>query len=199
MAHLTASLLSASIESVNGPNQTDIDDKLTQIYSYYCNGGLYHILLKEVSKLLVLSFTYLITLALCVLPWTSVLACTSAADCRSIEEYLRQGYAAMATASPTLLLYAATILIVIFCIQLYASISTLMNGFAMYRFYHRSLRVSMDLFEGSSWGQIVDRVVYFQSEANILQMTSVVHISEREIASRIQRRDNYMYDYATDS
>ena len=139
---------------LSGFSQLRVDQRLVDIYTYFYQGGYPLMLLKEIGKLIMLSFTGFFTLLLYLMPWNQVLSCRDTNTCESLESYITLGIHSHRGNPSTYILLG--VLSALLLVQTCLSLMKIIHAKEMHFFYTHSLLILQEDLDTISWRQVIN-------------------------------------------
>ncbi|GAV90181.1 APG9 domain-containing protein [Cephalotus follicularis] len=185
-------------ESLNGEPIADLDLFFERLYSYYCEKGLWCIIIKWVVELLSLGFTICFSgFFLLFVDWNGLRNAKCGMDavesgikpCDLAKEALHQHPLTPLTLSKAIIVgYLGLFsLYWIFCFLRF--FVQLKDTLGIRHFYYNCLRVTDNEIQTMPWATILDKVVRLQ---NSQQLCVVKDLSAHDVVMRLMRKENYL-------
>lgn len=186
------------VEALIGKPINDLDLFFERIYSYYCNKGLWCIIIKWIVELLSLAFTICFSgFFLLYVDWHGLRNAKCGMDavesgirpCDLYEEALHHHPLTPFTLSKAVIVgYLAIFTIYwIFCFLRF--FAQLKDTLKIRHFYLKSLRVTDNELQTMPWELILEKVVLVQS---VQQLCAVKDLSIHDVVMRLMRKENYL-------
>lgn len=185
-------------ESLNLEPITDLDLFFERLYSYYCEKGLWCIIIKWIVELLSLGFTICFSgFFLLYVDWNGLRNAKCGMDavesgikpCDLAKEALHEHPLTPLTVSKAVIVGYLGIFSIywIFCfLRFFAQLKDIL---ATRHFYYDSLHVTDNELQTIPWATILEKVVQLQ---NSQQLCIVKHLSAHDILMRLMRKENYL-------
>ncbi|XP_057513286.1 autophagy-related protein 9 isoform X1 [Actinidia eriantha] len=185
-------------ESLNVEPIADLDLFFERLYSYYCEKGLWCIIIKWIVELLSLAFTICFSgFVLLYVDWNGLRNAKCGMDavesgikpCDLSEEALHQHPLVPFTLSKAIIVGYLGIFSIywIFCfLRFFAQLKDILK---IRQFYYNSLCVTDNEIQTMPWASILEKVVQLQSSQ---QLCVVKDLSAHDIVMRLMRKENYL-------
>ncbi|XP_002532369.2 autophagy-related protein 9 [Ricinus communis] len=185
-------------ESLNVEPIADLDLFFERLYSYYCEKGLWCIIIKWIVELLSLGFTICFSgFFLLYIDWNGLRNAKCGMDavesgikpCDLAKEALHQHPLTPLTISKAIIVgYLGLFSIyLIFCfLRFFAQLRDILG---IRHFYYNSLHVTDNEIHTMPWATILEKVVQLQSSQ---QLCVVKDLSAHEVVMRLMRKENYL-------
>ncbi|KAK3441177.1 hypothetical protein EUGRSUZ_B01536 [Eucalyptus grandis] len=185
-------------ESLNLEPITDLDLFFERLYSYYCEKGLWCIIIKWIVELLSLGFTICFSgFFLLYVDWNGLRNAKCGMDavesgikpCDLSKEALDEHPLTPLTVSKAVIVGYLGIFSIywIFCfLRFFAQLKDIL---AIRHFYYDSLHVTDNELQTIPWATILEKVVQLQ---NSQQLCIVKYLSAHDIVMRLMRKENYL-------
>ncbi|KAM2399185.1 hypothetical protein ACFXTH_035782 [Malus domestica] len=185
-------------ESINVEPIADLDLFFERLYSYYCEKGLWCIIIKWIVELLSLGFTILFSgFFLLKVDWNGLRNAKCGMDafesgikpCDLAKEALHQHPLTPLTLSKAIIVGYLGIfsIYLVFCFLRF--FSQLRDTLAVRHFYHNSLHVTDNEIQTMPWASILEKVVQLQ---RLQQLCVVKDLSAHDVVMRLMRKENYL-------
>ncbi|XP_022771246.1 autophagy-related protein 9-like isoform X1 [Durio zibethinus] len=185
-------------ETPNVEPIADLDLFFEQLYSYYCEKGLWCIITKWIVELLSLGFTICFSgFFLLFVDWNGLRNAKCGMDafesgikpCDLAKEALHQHPLTPLTLSKAIIVGYLGLFSSywIFCFLRF--FAQLKDTLGIRHFYHNSLHVSDNEIQTMPWATILERVVQLQSSE---QLCVVKDLSAHDVVMRLMRKENYL-------
>ncbi|KAM1570665.1 hypothetical protein FF1_035706 [Malus domestica] len=185
-------------ESINVEPIADLDLFFERLYSYYCEKGLWCIIIKWIVELLSLGFTILFSgFFLLKVDWNGLRNAKCGMDafesgikpCDLAKEALHQHPLTPLTLSKAIIVGYLGIfsIYLVFCFLRF--FSQLRDTLAVRHFYHNSLHVTDNEIQTMPWASILEKVVQLQRSQ---QLCVVKDLSAHDVVMRLMRKENYL-------
>ncbi|KAF5738921.1 hypothetical protein HS088_TW12G00117 [Tripterygium wilfordii] len=185
-------------ESLKVEPIADLDLFFERIYSYYCEKGLWCIIIKWIVELLSLGFTICFSgFFLLFVDWNGLRNAKCGLDaiesgtkpCDLAKEALHQHPLTPLTLSKTIIVVYLGLFSIywIFCfLRFFAQLKVTLG---IRHFYYNSLHVTDNEIQTMPWATILEKVVQLQSTQ---QLCVVKDLSTHDIVMRLMRKENYL-------
>ncbi|XP_047316037.1 autophagy-related protein 9-like [Impatiens glandulifera] len=185
-------------ECLNGEPIADLDLFFERLYTYYCEKGLWCIIIKWVVELLSLAFTICFSgFFLLFVDWDGLrnAKCGMVAvesgmkPCDLAKEALHQHPLTPFTLSKAVIVGYLGIfsIYLIFCfLRFFAQLNETLK---IRQFYYKSLSVTDNEIQTMPWASILEKVVQLQSSQ---QLCVVKDLSAHDVVMRLMRKENYL-------
>ncbi|TQD73431.1 hypothetical protein C1H46_041017 [Malus baccata] len=185
-------------ESINVEPIADLDLFFERLYSYYCEKGLWCIIIKWIVELLSLGFTILFSgFFLLKVDWNGLRNAKCGMDafesgikpCDLAKEALHQHPLSPLTLSKAIIVGYLGIfsIYLVFCFLRF--FSQLRDTLGVRHFYHNSLHVTDNEIQTMPWASILEKVVQLQRSQ---QLCVVKDLSAHDVVMRLMRKENYL-------
>ncbi|KAK2648645.1 hypothetical protein Ddye_016134 [Dipteronia dyeriana] len=185
-------------ESLNVAPIADLDLFFERLYSYYCEKGLWCIIIKWIVELLTLGFTICFSaFFLLYVDWNGLRNAKCGMDavesgikpCDLAKEALHQHPLIPLTISKAIIVgYLGLFSIYwIFCFLRF--FAQLKDTLGIRQFYYNSLHVTDSEIQTMPWATILEKVVQIQSSQ---QLCVVKDLSAHDVVMRLMRKENYL-------
>ncbi|KAM5563518.1 autophagy-related protein 9 [Rosa sericea] len=185
-------------ESVNVEPIADLDLFFERLYSYYCDKGLWCIIIKWIVELLSLGFTICFSgFFLLFVDWNGLRNAKCGMDafqsgtkpCDLATEALHQHPLSPLTLSKAIIVGYLFIFSIywIFCFLRF--FAQLRDTLGVRHFYHHSLHVTDNEIKTMPWASILEKVVELQRSQ---QLCVVKDLSAHDVVMRLMRKENYL-------
>ncbi|KAK9282421.1 hypothetical protein L1049_005338 [Liquidambar formosana] len=185
-------------ESLNVEPIADLDLFFERLYSYYCEKGLWCIIIKWIVELLSLGFTICFSgFFLLFVDWNGLRNAKCGMDavesgikpCDLAKEALHQHPLTPLTLSKAVIVgYLAIFSIYwIFCFLRF--FAQLKDTLGVRHFYYNSLHVTDNEIQTMPWASVLEKVVQLQSSQ---QLCVVKDLSAHDVVMRLMRKENYL-------
>ncbi|KAK7284106.1 hypothetical protein RJT34_18845 [Clitoria ternatea] len=185
-------------ESLNVEPIADLDLFFERLYSYYCEKGLWCIIIKWIVELLSLGFTICFSgFFLLYVDWNGLRNAKCGMDavesgikpCDLAKEALHQHPLTPLTLTKAIIVGYLGIFSIywIFCFLRF--FAQLKDTLEIRRFYYNSLHVTDNEIQTIPWATIIEKVVQVQSSR---QLCVVKDLSAHDIVTRLMRKENYL-------
>uniref|UniRef100_A0A7N1A131 Autophagy-related protein 9 n=1 Tax=Kalanchoe fedtschenkoi TaxID=63787 RepID=A0A7N1A131_KALFE len=185
-------------ESLNAEPITDLDLFFERLYNYYCEKGIYCIIIKWVVELLSLGFTICFSgFFLLFVDWNGLRNAKCGMDavesgikpCDLSKEALHKHPLTPFTLSKAIILGYLAILSIywIFCFLRF--FAQLKDTLGIRNFYHNDLQVTDNEIQTMPWAAVLEKLVQLQSSQ---QLCVVKDLSAHDIVMRLMRKENYL-------
>ncbi|KAG8389222.1 hypothetical protein BUALT_Bualt02G0206400 [Buddleja alternifolia] len=185
-------------ETLNAEPIDDLDLFLERIYTYYCEKGLWCIIIKWIFELLSLAFTICFSgFFLLYVDWNGLRNAKCGMDavesgikpCDLSKEALHEHPLTPLTLSKAIIVGYLGIFSVywIFCfLRFFAQLKETLK---IRQFYHNSLHVADNEIQTMPWALILEKVVQVQC---LQQLCVVKNLSMQDVVMRLMRKENYL-------
>ncbi|GAB4841706.1 autophagy protein atg9 [Ancistrocladus abbreviatus] len=185
-------------ESLKAEPITDLDLFFERLYNYYCEKGLWCIIVKWIVELLSLAFTICFSgFFLLYVDWTGLRNAKCGIDavesgtrpCDLAKEALHQHPLTPFTFPKAVILGYLGIFSIywIFCfLRFFAQLKYTLR---IRNFYYNSLHVTDDELQTMPWASVLEKVVQVQ---NMQQLCVVKDLSAHDMIMRLMRKENYL-------
>ncbi|XP_057964932.1 autophagy-related protein 9 [Malania oleifera] len=185
-------------ESLNVEPIADLDLFFERLYSYYCEKGLWCIIIKWMVELLSLGFTICFSgFFLLFVDWNGLRNAKCGMDavesgikpCDLAKDALHQHPLTPFTLSKAIIVGYLGIFSIywIFCfLRFFAQLKVTLG---IRHFYYDSLHVTDNEIQTMPWASILEKVVQLQSSQ---QLCVVKDLSEHDVVMRLMRKENYL-------
>ncbi|KAL6564112.1 autophagy protein atg9 [Orobanche hederae] len=185
-------------EILNAETIDDLDLFFERIYNYYCEKGLWCIIIKWIFELLSLAFTICFSgFFLLYVDWNGLRNAKCGMDavesgirpCDLSKEALNKHPLTPLTLSKAIIVGYLGIFSVywIFCfLRFFAQLKETLK---IRRFYYNSLQVTDNEIQTTSWSSILEKVVQMQHSQ---QLCVVKDLSVHDVVMRLMRKENYL-------
>ncbi|XP_059660372.1 autophagy-related protein 9 [Cornus florida] len=185
-------------ESLNVEPITDLDLFFERLYSYYCEKGLWCIIIKWIVELLSLAFTICFSgFFLLYVDWNGLRNAKCGMDavesgikpCDLSKEALHQHPLTPFSLSKAIIVGYLGIFSIywIFCfLRFFAQLRDILN---IRQFYYNSLHVTDNEIKTMPWASILEKVVHLQVSQ---QLCVVKDLSAHDVVMRLMRKENYL-------
>ncbi|KAF5741888.1 hypothetical protein HS088_TW10G00896 [Tripterygium wilfordii] len=185
-------------ESLNVEPIADLDLFFERIYSYYCEKGLWCIIIKWIVELLSLGFTICFSgFFLLFVDWNGLRNAKCGMDaiesgikpCDLAKEALHQHPLTPQTLSKAIIVVYLGLFSIywIFCFLRF--FTQLKVTLGIRHFYYNSLHVTDNEIQTMPWATVLEKVVQFQSTR---QLSVVKDLSAHDVVMRLMRKENYL-------
>lgn len=185
-------------ESLNVEQIADLDLFFERLYSYYCEKGLWCIIIKWIVELLSLGFTIFFSgFFFLFVDWNGLRNAKCGMDavesgikpCDLAKEALHQHPLTPLTLSKSIIVGYLGLLSLywIFCFLRF--FAQLKDTLGIRHFYHNSLHVTDNEIQTMPWATILEKVVQLQSSE---QLCVVKDLSAHDVIMRLMRKENYL-------
>ncbi|GLU07724.1 hypothetical protein SLE2022_246720 [Rubroshorea leprosula] len=185
-------------ESLNVEPIADLDLFFERLYSYYCEKGLWCIIIKWIVELLSLGFTIFFSgFFLLLVDWNGLRNAKCGMDavesgikpCDLAKEALHQHPLTPLTLSKSIIVGYLGLLSIywIFCFLRF--FAQLKETLGIRHFYYNSLHVTDNEIQTMPWATILEKVVQLQSSQ---QLCVVKDLSAHDVVMRLMRKENYL-------
>ncbi|XP_045803752.1 autophagy-related protein 9-like [Trifolium pratense] len=185
-------------ESVYVEPIADLDLFFERLYSYYCEKGLWCIVIKWIVELLSLGFTICFSgFFLLYVDWNGLRNAKCGMDavesgikpCDLGKEALNQHPLTPMTLTKAIIVGYLGIFSIYWIVCFLRFFAQLKDTLEIRQFYYDSLHVTDNEIQTMPWATIVDKVVLVQSTRKLCVLK---HLSAHDIVMRLMRKENYL-------
>ncbi|CAN1292043.1 Autophagy-related protein 9 [Linum perenne] len=185
-------------ESLNVQPIADLDLFFERLYSYYCEKGLWCIIIKWVVELLSLGFTICFSgFFLLYVDWNGLRNAKCGMDavesgtkpCDLAKEALHEHPLTPLTLSKAIIVGYLGLFSIYLVFCFFRFFSQLKETLRIRQFYHHSLNVTDKEIQTMPWATVLEKVVQLQSSQ---QLCVVKDLSAHDIVMRLMRKENYL-------
>lgn len=185
-------------ESVNVEPIADLDLFFERLYSYYCEKGLWCIIIKWIVELLSLGFTICFSgFFLLYVDWNGLRNAKCGMDafesgikpCDLAKEALHQHPLTPLTLSKAIIVGYLGIFSIYWVFCFLRFFAQLRDTLGVRHFYHNSLHVTDNEIQTMPWASILEKVVQLQRSQ---QLCVVRDLSAHDVVMRLMRKENYL-------
>ncbi|CAN0886209.1 Autophagy-related protein 9 [Linum grandiflorum] len=185
-------------ESLNVQPIADLDLFFERVYSYYCEKGLWCIIIKWVVELLSLGFTICFSgFFLLYVDWNGLRNAKCGMDavesgtkpCDLAKEALHEHPLTPLTLSKAIIVGYLGLFSIYLVFCFFRFFSQLKETLRIRQFYHHSLHVTDKEIQTMPWATVLEKIVQLQSSQ---QLCVVKDLSAHDIVMRLMRKENYL-------
>uniref|UniRef100_A0A7N0UXA4 Autophagy-related protein 9 n=1 Tax=Kalanchoe fedtschenkoi TaxID=63787 RepID=A0A7N0UXA4_KALFE len=185
-------------ESLNAEPITDLDLFFERLYNYYCEKGIYCIIIKWVVELLSLGFTICFSgFFLLFVDWNGLRNAKCGMDavesgikpCDLSKEALHKHPLTPFTLSKAIILGYLAIFSAYWIFCFFRFFAQLKDTLAIRNFYHNNLHVTDNEIQTFPWAAVLEKLVQLQSSQ---QLCVVRDLSAHDMVMRLMRKENYL-------
>lgn len=193
---MTNSLLhpsSSHDEDEEWKKMKNTDELFRMIYAYYTSKGISAIILQELSAVVTLAFTIVVSVYLITfVDWSALMSCHDEISCEGVQNSIQYNPFEETPSSLTMVVTLYALLFTFFwiwrCINALKEIS---KGFQMERFYREKLNINQRELRDMEWHKVVERLILAHN-AQLIHVVNKDKLSVHDIVLRIMRKDNYL-------
>lgn len=185
-------------ESLNVEPIADLDLFFERLYSYYCEKGLWCIIIKWIVELLSLGFTICFSgFFLLYVDWNGLRNAKCGMDavesgikpCDLAKEALHQHPLTPLTLSKAIIVGYLALFSIYWAFCFLRFFAQLKDILGIRHFYYNSLHVTDNEIQTMAWASVLEKVVQLQSSQ---QLCVVKDLSAHDVVMRLMRKENYL-------
>ncbi|CAM8888545.1 unnamed protein product [Rhodiola kirilowii] len=185
-------------ESLNVQPIPDLDLFFERLYNYYCEKGIYCIIIKWIVELLSLAFTICFSgFFLLFVDWNGLRNAKCGMDavesgikpCDLSKEALHKHPLTPFTLSKAIIMGYLAIFSVYFIFCFFRFFAQLKDTLAIRNFYHQNLHITDNELQTMPWAAVLEKMVRLQSSQ---QICVVKDLSAHDMVMRLMRKENYL-------